>query len=276
MVSALLITLREGLEAALIIGIVLGYLGKIGDRRSALYAWGGAVIAAVFSALLAIAMRLIGAELETPFEQLFEGTTMLLAVLVLTWMIFWMRYQARFMKKDLERRIDSAVNTGQNWGIFLLTFLAVIREGVETALFLAANAFAADGASTLIGALLGLALAGAAGVLIYVYAVRLNLALFFDFTSLLLIVFSAGLLAHGVHEFQEIGLLPVLLNPAWDLRSILSNDSLPGSVLRSLFGYNDNPSLLEVTTYLGYWIVILQAVRWWTQRLGAQLVQKRA
>lgn len=276
MVSALLITLREGLEAALIIGIVLGYLGKIGDRRSALYAWGGAVIAAVFSALLAIAMRLIGAELETPFEQLFEGTTMLLAVLVLTWMIFWMRYQARFMKKDLERRIDSAVNTGQNWGIFLLTFLAVIREGVETALFLAANAFAADGASTLIGALLGLALAGAAGVLIYVYAVRLNLALFFDFTSLLLIVFSAGLLAHGVHEFQEIGLLPILSNPAWDLRLILNNDSLPGSVLRSLFGYNDNPSILEVTTYLGYWIVILQAVRWWTQRLGAQLVQKRA
>lgn len=276
MVSALLITLREGLEAALIIGIVLGYLGKLGDRRSALYAWGGAVIAAVVSALLAIAMRLIGAELETPFEQIFEGTTMLLAVLVLTWMIFWMRYQARFMKKDLERRIDSAVNTGQNWGIFLLTFLAVIREGVETALFLAANAFAADGASTLIGALLGLALAGAAGVLIYVYAVRLNLALFFDLTSLLLIVFSAGLLAHGVHEFQEIGFLPILLNPAWDLRSILSNDSLPGALLRSLFGYNDNPSILEVTAYLGYWIVILQAVRWWTQRLGAQLVQKRA
>ena len=276
MVSALLITLREGLEAALIIGIVLGYLGKIGDRRSALYAWGGAVIAAVVSALLAIAMRLIGAELETPFEQIFEGTTMLLAVLVLTWLIFWRRYQARFVKKDLERKIDAAIHTGQNWGIFLLTFLAVIREGVETALFLAANAFAADAASTLIGALFGLALAAAAGVLIYVYAVRLNLAMFFDLTSLLLIVFSAGLLAHGVHEFQEIGMLPILLNPAWDLRSILSNDSLPGSILRSLIGYNDHPSVLEVVTYLGYWIVILQAIRWWTLRLGTQLIQKRA
>lgn len=276
MVSALFITLREGLEAALIVGIVLGYLGKVGDRKSMLYAWGGTVAAAISSALLAIAMRVIGAELETPFEQIFEGTTMLLAVFILTWMIFWMRYQARFMKKDLERKIDRVVNTGQNWGIFLLAFVAVIREGVEMALFLAASAFAADGAGTLIGALLGLALASAAGVLIYIYAVRLNLSLFFDVTSLFLIVFAAGLLAHGVHEFQEIGALPILLNPAWDLRSILSNDSLPGSLLRSLFGYNDNPSILEVTTYLAYWIVVLQAARWWTQRLGAQLVQKRA
>lgn len=276
MVSALFITLREGLEAALVIGIVLGYLGKVGDRKSTLYAWAGTVAAALLSALLAIAMRVIGAELETPFEQIFEGTTMLLAVLVLTWMIFWMRYQARFMKTDLERKILSVINTGQNWGVFLLAFFAVIREGVEMALFLAASAFAADGAGTLIGALLGLALAGAAGVLIYIYAVRLNLSLFFDVTSLFLIVFSAGLLAQGVHEFQEIGALPILLNPAWDLRSVLSNDSLPGSLLRSLFGYNDNPSILEVTTYLAYWIVVLQAVRWWTQRLGIQLVQKRA
>lgn len=276
MVSALFITLREGLEAALVIGIVLGYLGKVGDRKSTLYAWAGTVAAALLSALLAIAMRVIGAELETPFEQIFEGTTMLLAVLVLTWMIFWMRYQARFMKTDLERKLLSVINTGQNWGVFLLAFFAVIREGVEMALFLAASAFAADGAGTLIGALLGLALAGAAGVLIYIYAVRLNLSLFFDVTSLFLIVFSAGLLAQGVHEFQEIGALPILLNPAWDLRSVLSNDSLPGSLLRSLFGYNDNPSILEVTTYLAYWIVVLQAVRWWTQRLGIQLVQKRA
>lgn len=276
MVSALFITLREGLEAALVIGIVLGYLGKVGDRKSTLYAWAGTVAAALLSALLAIAMRVIGAELETPFEQIFEGTTMLLAVLVLTWMIFWMRYQARFMKTDLERKILSVISTGQNWGVFLLAFFAVIREGVEMALFLAASAFAADGAGTLIGALLGLALAGAAGVLIYIYAVRLNLSLFFDVTSLFLIVFSAGLLAQGVHEFQEIGALPILLNPAWDLRSVLSNDSLPGSLLRSLFGYNDNPSILEVTTYLAYWIVVLQAVRWWTQRLGIQLVQKRA
>ncbi|HEX9075492.1 MAG TPA: FTR1 family protein [Anaerolineae bacterium] len=276
MVSALFITLREGLEAALVIGIVLGYLGKVGDRKSTLYAWAGTVAAALLSALLAIAMRVIGAELETPFEQIFEGTTMLLAVLVLTWMIFWMRYKARFIKTDLERKLLSVINTGQNWGVFLLAFFAVIREGVEMALFLAASAFAADGAGTLIGALLGLALAGAAGVLIYIYAVRLNLSLFFDVTSLFLIVFSAGLLAQGVHEFQEIGALPILLNPAWDLRSVLSNDSLPGSLLRSLFGYNDNPSILEVTTYLAYWIVVLQAVRWWTQRLGIQLVQKRA
>lgn len=274
MVSALFISLREGLEAALIVGIVLGYLGKIGRRDTALYAWAGVIAAAVLSAALAIAMRFIGAELETPLEQIFEGTTMLLAVAVLTWMIFWMRYQSRYIKRDLERQIQSAVTGGQNWGVFVLAFLAVFREGVETALFLAANAFAADGLATWMGAAAGLALAVLAGGLIYVYAVRFNLSLFFDVTSLVLVIFSAGLLAHGIHEFQEIGALPILTAPAWDSRWLLDSESPVGALLRSLVGYNDQPSLLEVGTYIAYWIVILQAIRWWTGRLGTRLIQK--
>lgn len=276
MLSALLITLREGLEAALIVGIVLGYLRQIGQRDRAPYAWTGIAIAVGLSALLAISMRVVGAELDKPYEQLFEGATMLLAVAVLTWMIFWMRYQARFLQRDLERQVHSAVTQGQNWGLFVLTFLAVFREGLETALFLAANAFAADAVSTLTGALIGLALAVGAGILIYAYSVRLDVKLFFNVTSLLLSVFAAGLLAHGVHEFQEIGWLPILTDPAWDTRWLLDNNSVLGSILRSLVGYNAKPSLLEVATYIGYWLIVLQAVRWWTQRLSARLTQERA
>ncbi|MBI5304371.1 MAG: FTR1 family protein [Chloroflexi bacterium] len=273
MVSALLITLREGLEAALIVGIVLGYLNKTGQRDRTPFAWAGVAAAAGLSALAALTMRFIGAELEEPFEQIFEGTTMWVAVAVLTWMIFWMRYQARFLKSDLERRVQTAVTRGQNWGVFTLAFVAVLREGVEMALFLAANAFAADGQGTLVGALLGLALATASGVLIYVYAVRLDVKLFFTVTSYLLIVFAAGLLAHGVHEFQEIGWLPILSTIAWDTKAWLSDQSPLGALLRALVGYNDNPTLLEVVSYLAYWVVVLQAVRWWTRRLATQLAR---
>lgn len=276
MLSALLIALREGLEAALIVGIVLGYLHKIGRRDHAPYAWAGVVVAVWLSAVLAIAMRAVGAELEEPLEQIFEGTTMLLAVIVLTWMIFWMRYQARFIRADLERKIQSAVTRGPDWGLFALTFIAVFREGLETVLFLAANAFAANASATLAGALIGLALAVAAGALIYVYAVRLDLKLFFDVTSLFLIVFAAGLLAHGVHEFQEMGWLPILTGAAWDTQWLLDDKSVLGSLLRSLVGYNDNPSLLEVATYIGYWVIVLQTIRWWTQRLAVRFTQERA
>ncbi len=275
MLSALLIALREGLEAALIVGIVLGYLQRTGHRDRMLYAWAGVAAAALLSAVFAIGMRVIGAELQTPYEQMFEGTTMLLAVGVLTWMIFWMRYQARFIKTDLERKVQSAVTGGAYWGIFALTFLAVFREGLETALFLAANAFAADVLGTVAGTLIGLALASIAGVLIYVYAVRLDMRIFFDITSLFLVIFAAGLLAHGVAEFQEIGWLPILTNAAWDTKAMLSNDSTLGSILRSLVGYNDQPSLLEVATYIGYWVIVLQAIRWWTGRLSARLVKER-
>ncbi len=275
MVSALFIALREGLEAALIVGIVLSCLGKMGRRDSMLYAWAGVVAAAALSTLLGLGMRFIGAQLETPYEQLFEGTTMLFAVAVLTWMIFWMRYQSRFLKRDLEHQVQCAVTGGQNWGILALTFLAVFREGIETALFLAANAFAADGFSTLAGAVAGLALAAVAGTLIYVYAVRFNLSLFFDVTSVILIIFSAGLLANGIGEFQEIGALPILTAPVWDTRWLLDSESNGiGALLRSLVGYNAQPSLLQLAIYFLYWVVILQGIRWWTQRLGTRLVQK--
>ncbi len=275
-VTALLIAFREGLEAALIIGILIGYLVWIGRQDRVPLAALGAVSAILLSAAIAFAMNLVGATLHAPYEQLFEGTTMLLAVGILTWMIFWMRYQSRFIKRDLEAQLRTILSSGASFSLFALAFVAVLREGVETALFLSANAFVADGVSTLMGSLAGLALAAGAGIAIYVLAVRINLRLFFDATSILLVLFAAGLLAHVVHEYQEIGLLPMLMMPAWNTENLLSNESPLGSLLSALLGYNAEPSVLEVSGYVFYWAVMLLGIRWWTARLARRLSQVRA
>ncbi len=270
--AATLITFREGLEAALIVGIVIGYLVKIGQGRRARTAWAGVATAVALSALLAFGISAAGAELEGRAEQLFEGVTMFLAVAVLTWMIFWMRFQARFLKVSLEKEVQTAATSGQTLALFGVAFVAVFREGVETALFLSASAFAADGGGTLAGALLGLAVAAALGWLIYASTVRLNVRLFFNVTSVLLLFFAAGLLAHGVHEFQEAGLLPMLIEQVWNLNHILDEQSTLGEILKALFGYNGSPSLLEVVSYAAYWVVALVGVRWWVGRRAARTI----
>lgn len=270
MLPAILIGFREGLEAALIVGIVIGYLVKIGQVQQTRIAWAGVGAAALVSALVAFGITAVGAKLEGRAEQIFEGTAMFLAVAVLTWMIFWMRTQARTLKTSLEKEIHSAVTSGQAWGLFGLTFVAVFREGVETALLLGASALAADGLSTLLGALIGLALATALGWAIYASTVRLNLRLFFNVTSVLLLFFAAGLLAHGVHEYEEAGLLPIFIEHVWDINPLLNEKSAMGEILKALFGYNGNPSLLEVLSYVAYWVVALFGVRWWVERRTGQ------
>jgi high-affinity iron transporter len=266
MTAAALITLREGLEAALIVGILMGYLRKIGHSHRRSFIWSGVAAAALASSLLAAFIQLLGLNLEGHAEQIFEGATMSLAVGVLTWMIFWMRYQARLLKNQLERGVQQAVEAGRNGGLFSLAFIAVFREGVETALFLSAAAFASPGEGTLAGALLGLAVAALLGYLVYASTVRLNVRAFFNVTSVLLLLFAAGLLSHGIHEFQEAGLLPTLNSQVWDTNQLLDEASPAGELLKALFGYNSNPSLEEVAGYLAYWAVTLLGVRWWMQR----------
>ena len=271
MLAAALITFREGLEAALIVGIVLGYLVRIGQTRQLRYAWAGVFAAVLVSVVATLGLQVVGASLEDPYEQIFEGSMMLLAVVILTWMIFWMRYQGRFMKRELEHQVQSTLATGATLGIFGLAFVAVFREGIETALFLSASAFASDAAVTWMGSIIGLGLAIAAGYAVYVMSVRLDLKMFFDVTSVLLLIFAAGLFAHALHEFQEIGWLPILTQQAWNLQNVLANDSTLGSVLRALVGYNDSPTMLEVVGYVMYWVVVLVGVRWWTQRLSTRV-----
>ncbi len=270
MVAAALITLREGLEAALIVGIVLGYLKKIGrlDRQGAV--WAGVVVAVLASIAVTGALQILGAEFEGRTEQIFEGITMFLAVLVLTYMIFWMRYQGRYLQQALEKEVRAALSARQGRALTGLAFFAVFREGVETALFLSAAGFATDGGNALWGGLLGLVVALAIGWLIFNTTAHIPLGRFFNITSLLLLLFAAGLAGHGVHEFEEAGLLPPIIAPLWDVNPVLAETSLLGSFLKALFGYNGDPSLLEVVSYLSYWIAVLAGVRWWLGRVAPQ------
>lgn len=261
MLAAALITFREGLEAALIVGIVLGYLKKTGhiDRQRSV--WWGVAAAIAASLAAALGLQAVGARFESRAEQVFEGVTMLLAAGVLTWMVFWMQAQGRRIKGQLEEEVRQAVATKQSWALFSLAFLAVVREGIETVLFLSAAVFASSPGQTLTGGLVGLTAAIVVGWLLFAASVRLDVRRFFQVTGVLLIVFAAGLVAHGVHEFQEAGLLPIFIEQVWDTNPILDEKGTLGSILKSLFGYNGNPSLLEVLTYVGYYVVIGLATR---------------
>lgn len=261
MIAALLITLREGLEAALIVGIVLGVLRKLGRTDRSKPVWLGVAAAVAASIVAGLALNALGVAFTGHGEETFEGTAMLLAAGVLTWMIFWMQRQGRNVQAELESDVRQAVTIGSTWALFGLAFVAVLREGIETVLFLTAAAFSATPAETLIGGALGLTIAIALGWLIFAAGKRLDVRAFFRVTSVLLILFAAGLLAHGVHELQEAALLPTLVKHVWDVNSILDENGTVGAFLKALFGYNGNPSLLEAISYVAYFVVIYLAAR---------------
>ncbi|HLC04348.1 MAG TPA: iron uptake transporter permease EfeU [Anaerolineales bacterium] len=274
MIAAALITFREGLEAALIVGILVGYIQRTGRAQHMRPLWLGVAIAVAASAGLAVAIRSVGLELEGRAEAAFEGLTMFTAAGLLTWMIFWMRYQARNVKSSLERDVEKAIRRGQRWGLASVAFIAVFREGVEMALFATAAAFAARGAPILIGVLLGLLSACVVGYLVYSSTARLNLKSFFNVTSALLLLFAAGLVAHGVHEFQEAVLLPTFVEHVWDTSAVLDESSILGQLMKALIGYNAAPSLLEVVSYGAYWAFAIFGVRRWIdQRLAGEALR---
>jgi len=261
MIAALLITLREGLEAALIVGIVLGVLRKLGYTNRSKPVWIGVAAAAATSIVAGLALNALGVAFEGRGEEIFEGAAMLLAAGVLTWMIFWMQRQGQSVQVELESDVRQAVNVGSWWTLFSLAFVAVLREGIETVLFLTAAAFSATPAETLIGGALGLAIAVLLGWLMFAAGKRLDVRAFFRATSVLLILFAAGLLAHGVHELQEAALLPTFIEHVWDVNFILDESGTAGAFLQALFGYNGNPSLLEVISYIAYFVAIYLATR---------------
>ena len=247
--GAALLTTREGLEASLIVGIVLAYLAKTDNRSSFRVIWAGTAAAVVLSIMLGAALFFTVGELEGRSEQTFEGVAMLSAVAVLTWMIFWMRKQATNIKRELEAKLAGAIAAGSAIGLASVVFFAVLREGWETALFLFAISESSTPLSTGVGAVAGLAVSISLGVALYMGSRRLNLRQFFTVTGLLLIVFAAGLLAHGIHEFQEAGLLPETVEHVWNTNAYVSEDSTFGKFLTALFGYNGDPSLLEVLAW---------------------------
>jgi len=253
-ISALLLTLREGTEMALVVGIVLAYLGKVSARAAQRWVWLGVIAAIAVSLVFLGVLNALDREFQGATEQLFEGTTMLLAGGFLTWMILWMSRNARSLKGELQRGIAAALERGgAAWGVFLLVFFAVVREGVELALLL----FAAPGSGKLIGSVIGVAGAIGIGVLTYAFGRRVDLRTFFKVTTILLVVFAAGLLSHAAHEFVQAGPLELVEGPAlWTTASFLPEGEGLGAILRSLFGYADTPHVIEVVTYVGYFVAV--------------------
>lgn len=282
---AFLLSLREGLEAALVVSIVLGTLKRMERPHQARYVWLGVGMALTASVALAAILTILGMEFEGTVEMVFEGVTMLLAMVVLTWMIFWMQRQGRDIRSKLTAQVHKATSESPAAGrervrshaglrLFSVAFLAVFREGVELALFLAATVFATSPGQTAFGALAGLAAAAALGMTLFAGVVHLNLTRFFQVTSLLLILFAAGMVAHSIHEFIEAGLIPGLINPVWNINGFLSDQSPVGEFLKTLFGYNSTPPLTEALAYAGYYVVIWWALR--AQRHHAALSSRPA
>jgi high-affinity iron transporter len=255
--AAFFIALREGLEAALIVGIICAYLVKI-DRRDALRGvWVGVAAAVVLSVAVGSLVVMTVGRLPLVVQETIEGIAAVLAVIVLTWMLFWMRRQGRAMKGELEHGVDVALARGSALGLAGLAFVAVAREGLETVLFLFAIVSSSGPAvPTLLAALAGLAVAVAIGWAIFAAGVRIDLRKFFNITGIVLIFVSAGLVASAVHEFGEAGLI-TNTGTAIDLGAVLPESSPVGAVLAGLFGYRSTPTPLEMFAYFAYLIPVL-------------------
>jgi high-affinity iron transporter len=257
--AAFLITLREGIEAVLIISIVLAYLRQLRRGDQARLVWWGTAGAVALSLIIGGIIFGAAGEFEGKAEEVFEGLVSLFAVSVLTWMIFWMRRQAARIKSELHQRVDAALATG-GMALAVLAFVAVLREGIETALFLFATARAtAEGAGgawgQVIGSVLGLAAAVVIGYLLYRGGIRLNLRTFFRMTGALILVVAAGLFAFSIHELQEAGYLAFGTGTAYDVSDVLTDQDGPGAILRALVGYQDRPSVLEAIAWGGYVVI---------------------
>ncbi len=264
MLASFLITFREALEAALIIGIIAAYVAKLGRKDLNRYINIGIISALIASLGVALVFKAVYGEFEGTAEQIFEGAAALTAAVVLTYMILWMANNSKKIKGELQEKIDLSISKGQMLGIAALSFVAVFREGVETVLFLGTLAIQSP-IDTIAGFIIGLMIVIALSFIMFKGIYRLDLGRFFGYTSILLILFSAGLVAVSVHEFNEAGIIPAVIENVWDLNPpqnpdgsypALHENGLIGGSLKALVGYNGNPSLTEIIAYIGYWIII--------------------
>jgi high-affinity iron transporter len=243
--------LREGLEAALVVSILLTFLVRAERRDRIAALWGGVGMAILLSFGFGAVLHFTSASMSFEAQEAFGGILSIVAVGFVTWMVFWMKRASRTIKGDLHGKMEAALKLGAA-GVFLAALLAVGREGLETALFLYPT-FQAQGAGAApaIGAVLGIGTAVVAGVFIYRGTVRMNLAAFFKFTGAALIVIAAGVLAYGVHDLQEAGIVPGLNTLAWDLQGY-DVTSWYGAVVKGIFNLGPQMTVLEVITYVGY------------------------
>ncbi|MGN6586586.1 MAG: iron uptake transporter permease EfeU [Solirubrobacterales bacterium] len=263
MIPTFVITLREGVEASLIIGIIAAFLVKEGRRDAMRQMWLGIGVAVALCASVAVALRLIGQELPDKGQEGLETVVGLIAVSAVTYMIVWMRRHARGIKAQLQGEAASALATGSTLALVGMAFLAVLREGFETSVFLlAAFNDATDTTAAGTGAVLGLLAAVAIGLGLYRGGVRINLTRFFRFTGLVLVFVAAGLLATAAHTAHEAGWINGLQGQALDLSWLVQPGTVSGSLLTGMLGLQPSPTVIEVAVYLAYAIPMVLYVLW--------------
>jgi high-affinity iron transporter len=263
MLQSFIILFRETLEAALVIGIVVGYLVRTGQRQYRKSVYLGLVAGVGASVVGALGFQLLAGGFSGRAEAIFEGITMLAGAVLLTTLILWMIRKSH-RATELERKVADRIDGTRRASLFLLIFFTVLREGIESVIFLSAARFA-SGENNLLGAALGLAAAVALALALFRGVLRLNLRAFFTATNVLLILFAAGLVAGAVHELEEAEVIPMVVQHLWDVNPTVVGDGYPvlhenglvGSIAKGLFGYNGNPSLIEVVAYLTYLVAVL-------------------
>ncbi len=281
MLANYLIGLREGLEAALVIGILVAYLVRTQRRDLLPSVWIGVGVAVAVSLAVGAALTLGPRGLSFTAQELIGGGLSLVAVALITWMIFWMGKTARYLKQHLEDGMERAIAVGKG-AILAMALIAVGREGLETALFLWAGIEAA-GATTapITGAVLGLLTAIALGVLIYRGAVRINLRVFFQWTGVFLIIVAAGVLSYGIHDLQEAGALPGLNTLAFDVSDTITPGSVLGTLLKGIFNFSPTTTILEAVAWVAYvvptmWLFVRMAFAQAPQQAPQQTVSTSA
>jgi len=257
--GSLLIFAREGLEGTLICSILLTYLASAGRRDLFRYVFLGAGAAIVLAIAIGIVLWIVSRDafIGSTSQLWFETSVFAVAVAVLTYMTFWMRNHARSLSTELRSRAQAALDGKARWGLGLLAFQAVGREGLETVVFTLAIVFSTSPAGAVSGAAIGLAGSLVIAFVIYRLGHKLNLGRFFTAVGILLMVFAAGLLADVVENLQQLGWVRVLDQPLWHSGRLLSESSSLGDVLHSFFGYSDAPTPLQVLVYVGYLAIVV-------------------
>ena len=256
MLANFLIGLREGLEAALVVGILIAYLRKIGQGERTRVIWAGVFSALAASAAFGSFFTISSFELEGDAEPFVSGTLSVVAGGLITWMILWLAKKARFLKQELEGAMDRAIATGTG-SLFALAFFSVGREGLETAIFIWNGALANDSTFTvLVGTFLGLGVSVVLGYLLYRGALKVDIGKFFRYSGIALVFVAAGMFSYAVHEFQEINILPGDANKLYDISGVIAKDSILGSILKGALNFTPTPSVLQSIVWAAYVIPV--------------------
>ena len=257
------LALREGLEAVLVVVIILLYLKKTNQKIYYKYVYLGILLATIASIVFAIIFSIVFGGFTGILEQIFEGTTFIISGIFILTLVLWVSKEGSKMRENLEGKVKESINTQRVFSISITTFIIIIREGIELVLLTtgAASIGSLNQANIVLGSIIGLAISILVGLLIFYGIKSINLRIFFKITNIMLILFAAGLITYGIHEFIEAGIINPIIEEVWNIKHILpesfpdGNPATPefleiiGALLKALFGYNANPALLEVIIY---------------------------